>query len=72
MKAKFVQSQPGLCIHLGVINGDRQLQIVVIDSMESLLDAQLVTVGPTCVIQPSPFVHAHRFSHKSIVIYPFP
>ena len=43
---------PGFCIHLGIVNGDGRLQVVLVDAVESFLDAHGVAGRPSRFVEP--------------------
>src|ERR1700680_4395312 len=69
---EFVHSDPGFCIHLWIIDCDRQLHIVAVNAMKAFFHMHAIAHGPASLVEPHPFAGhgSDRIHHQSTVIHP--
>src|SRR5579859_1913201 len=49
---EFVHCDPGFCIHLWIIDCDRQLHIVAVNAMKAFFHTHAIAHGPACLVKP--------------------
>src|SRR4029077_13868838 len=62
---------PGLCIHLGVINRNRELHVVMVHPVKPFLHSQICAMRTASMIEPGSWIEPNRLHDEGVVIHPF-
>src|SRR4029077_20543608 len=54
----------------GIVNGDRELEVVTVHAVEAFLDAESIAMRAARVIDPGSFVQSSGLNHERVVINP--
>src|SRR5580692_9998824 len=71
LESQFVEGHPGLRVHLRIVDGHAQLEMIAVRAVETLLDDEIAAMRAAGPIDPSPFIDTRGLHHEGVVIDPF-
>jgi len=70
VQMESVEGLPGLRIHYGIDDRQRELQIVVIHAVKAFLDPQIFAMRPAGMVYPAFWIEPEGFDDEGVVILP--
>ena len=65
-----MERHPGFGVHLRIVNGDSQFQVVMVHAVESFFYTQIVAMRTAHVIEPSSVIRPSGLDHQGVVVHP--